>query len=139
MQWKSNDESAWKIPSGDGPPLSLRGFYARQSPIVNTIIRAFCTSALPNNRREVVETAPRRGRGWDAFAEPIFKGWRLGLPCREGTGEESVRFRLRFRYCSLREGRGDNGVRFDKLNELMGVEGSNLDAARWPVPHLSEE
>ena len=81
--------------------FELEGLLSEESPIVNTIIRAFCASALPNHRGEIVGAALRRERGWDAFAEPIFKGWRLGRPCREGTGEESVRFRLRFRYCSL--------------------------------------
>ena len=91
MQRKSNDESAWKIPSGDGPPLSLRGFYAKQSPIVNTVIRAFCAPAFLNNRREVVETAPCSRRRPNTFAKPIPERLLAGRPRREGTVRESVR------------------------------------------------
>ena len=55
------------------------------------LIRAFYASALPDNRREVVETSPCCRRGLDASVASQSRGSLVGRPCREGAIGESIR------------------------------------------------
>ena len=52
--------------------------------IVNATIRTFFASAFLNNSYEIVEATSRRGRGADAFAEPILERLLVTRPCRAG-------------------------------------------------------
>ena len=120
-------------------------------------IRAFCAPALPNNRREVVQTVPGRRRGLDApvasqscrdrssaghVGKEPSESLSASRPIKACTPspKRAICFRLRVRDCLENEERGNNrgslrafdlSAPFDKLRQAhQPSSGTRLEASQ---------
>ena len=86
---RSDDEAAWKIPSGGGALLSSGGSYRRNRPLST---RSSELSARLRCRTVTAKLSrPRRGCGSNALAELVPEWVLIGRPRREGTVREPAR------------------------------------------------